>query len=138
MFTKAADNNLPFQEIIPSKWKFNKGPLMLTHIDPLMHLIFYGVGSSTIEELQKFLMKRESHAKFKKIANYLLPKVIKLKLSWCKLLNYKEGTFGGWIAENWIAFLRITKWISARVPDIAKNVNYVEPKKKLKIGIKKS
>ena len=57
MFTKAADNNLPFQEIIPSKWKFNKGPLMLTHIDPLMHLIFYGVGSSTIEELQKFLIK---------------------------------------------------------------------------------
>ena len=35
--------------------------------------------------------------------------IIELRLDWCKLLAYKEETFGGWIAEDWIAYLRIYK-----------------------------
>ena len=127
---KAAENNTILESTLPSKWKFNNGPLMLAHIVPLMHLLFYGVGSSTIEELKFFLLMRERHSQFKKIADFLIPKV-SCKLSWCKLLLYKEGTFGGWIAENWIAFMRVTNWVTARVNDIAKNVNYEEPHKLL-------
>ena len=124
---KAAENNTILGSTLPSKWKFNKGPLMLAHIDPLMHLLFYGVGSSTIEELKHFLVMRERHSQFKRIADVLITKVSSLKLSWCKLLLYKEGTFGGWIAENWIAFMRVTNWVTARVDSIAENVNYQEP-----------
>ena len=84
---------------------------MLNHIDPIMHLIFYGVVGSTIEELQLSLSKRKKHSNFKRITKILMEKIIELKLSWCKILPYKEGTFGGWIAENWIAFMRITKMV---------------------------
>ena len=37
---KAAENNINVPLSLPSKWKFNNGPLMLAHIDPLMHLLF--------------------------------------------------------------------------------------------------
>ena len=64
---RAAENNISLDTIIPSKWRYNKGALILTHIDPLMHLIFYGVASSTMEEIQKFLILREKHGQFKKL-----------------------------------------------------------------------
>ena len=105
----AISEGIDITDVLPAKWKHHAGPLMLNHIDPIMHLIFYGVGSSTIEELQSFLSKRRKQSNFKRIANVLMEKIIPLKLSWCKILPYKEGTFGGWIAENWIAFMRITK-----------------------------
>ena len=134
---RAAENNISLDTVIPSKWRYNKGALILTHIDPLMHLIFYGVASSTMEEIQKFLIQREKHGQFKKLINELLPKVINLKLSWCKLMPYKEGTFGGWIAENWIAFVRIIKWINPLIARIAKNQTYVKPDKDIKHWTKK-
>lgn len=53
----APENDILFESIIPSKWKFNSGPLMLTHIDSLMYLLFYGIGSSTIVELQTIVKR---------------------------------------------------------------------------------
>ena len=105
---------------------------MLNHIDPIMHLIFYGVGGSTVEEVKLFLTKRERHSNFKTIANVLTKQITPLNVSWCKLLAYKEGTFGGWIAENWIACMRIVKWVLAGIPVIAANVKYVQPNSAIK------
>ena len=39
---KAAENNTILESTLPSKWKFNNDPLMLAHIDPLVHLLLYG------------------------------------------------------------------------------------------------
>ena len=128
----AVQDGTNINNVIPAKWKHNTGPLLLNHIDPIMHLIFYGVGSSTIEEVQLFLTKRKRHSNFKKIANILMEKLISLKISWCKLLPYKEGTFGGWIAENWISFMRISKWLMSEIPTIAGNLEYVKPEGNIK------
>ena len=67
---KADENNTILESTLPSKWKFNNGSLMLAHIDPLMHLLFYGIGSSTIEELRHFLVMRERHSQFKKDSRF--------------------------------------------------------------------
>ena len=110
---KTISEGIDIADVLPAKWKHHTGPLLLNHIDPIMHLIFYGVVGSTIEELQLFLSKRKKHSNFKRITNVLMEKIIELKLSWCKILPYKEGTFGGWIPENWIALMRITKWLTS-------------------------
>ena len=129
---KAVSEGIDITEVLPAKWKHHTGLLMLNHIDPIMHLIFYGVVASTIEELQLFLSKRKKHSNFKRITNILIDKIIELKLSWCKILPYKEGTFGGWIAENWIAFMRITKWLTSEIHFIAGNTEYEKPAGEIK------
>ena len=52
-----------------------------------------------------------------------------LRLDWCKLMAYKEGTFGGQIAENWIAYLRICKWIYGSIYVIMDDKEYIPPDK---------
>ena len=52
-----------------------------------------------------------------------------LRLDWCKLMSYKEGSFGGWIAENWIAYLRIVKWVYGSLDILIDDKEYRPPNK---------
>ena len=51
--------------------------------------------------------------------------IIELRLDWCKLLAYKDGTFGGWIAENWIGYIKICKWIYGSLYLLINDEEYV-------------
>ena len=59
----------------------------------------------------------------------MISEIIKLNLHWCKLMSYKEGSFGGWIAENWIAYLRISKWVYGTLDVLIDDETYSPPNK---------
>ena len=124
---RATDNRI--QDFIPSSWKYNDCPLNEFYIDPIMHLVFYGTGASTIEEITKYLKLKRQHTEFSKYVTRITDSIIELKLNWCKLLPYNKGTFGGWVVENWIAYLRICKWIYSQIQCLKTDSLYEEPKK---------
>ena len=96
-----------------------------------MHLVFYGIGSSTVQDVTKYLKLKKKHQSFKKHVNWMTSEIEDLRLDWCKLMSYKEGSFGGWIAENWIAFIRLSKWIYGSLDTLIDDTVYSPPNKNL-------
>ena len=50
---------------------------------------------------------------FKELTRGVLIQLKKYNIEWCKVLNYPLGPtdkFGGWVAENFLGFLRISNW----------------------------
>ena len=50
-----------------------------------------------------------------------------MRLDWCKFLPYKNGKFGAWVAENWIAYKRICKWAYSSIYIKTEDEKYVPP-----------
>ena len=48
------------------------------YIDPIMHLVFYGTGASTIEEITKYLKLKRQHAEFSKYVTRITDSIIEL------------------------------------------------------------
>ena len=117
------------QNFIPPQLKYKEGPINESYIDAIMHLVFYGTGGSSISEITRFLKLKKKHSSFITYANRISSTLISLKLSWCKLLPYNKGTFGGWVAENWIAYLRICKWIYGQLDVLKSDPLYKAPDK---------
>ena len=72
-------------------------------------LLFHDVGECSNKDITTFLKSQKKHSSFKMTVHNMTREIIDLRLDWCKLMAYNEGSFGGWIAENWIAYLRISK-----------------------------
>jgi hypothetical protein len=54
--------------------------------------------------------------------------MIKLKnLSWCKVLPYSEGKFGGWVSENFLAIARIADWFFSILIFLPERSAYQDP-----------
>ena len=113
--------------ILPPQWKHKSGHLNVAYIDAIMHLIFYGTGGSSISDITKFLKLKKKHTSFMNHVNDITQEITNMRLDWCKLLPYKNGKFGAWVAENWIAYLRICKWIYSSIYIITEDEKYVPP-----------
>ena len=48
-------------------------------------------------------------------------------ISWCKLLSYNNGTFGGWVAKNWILCVRVSKWVYCNIDSVPEDPPYTRP-----------
>ena len=79
--------------------------------DVPMHLLFLGVGKTLVLDTQEWLKARNIHSSFVLYASNVLASVEALQLGWCKVLPYSSGKFGGWVSENYLALVRIFKWI---------------------------
>jgi len=123
------ENDPVVQDFIPPQLKYKEGPINESYIDAIMHLVFYGTGGSSISEITRFLKLKKKHSSFVTFANEITSTLINLRLSWCKLLPYNKGTFGGWVAENWIAYLRVCKWIYGQVDTLKSDPLYKAPDK---------
>ena len=47
--------NRVIKDVTPLQWVHHKGPINEKYIDSSMHLVFYGVGSSSIEDVTNYL-----------------------------------------------------------------------------------
>ena len=116
-------------DIVPKQWMKQSGAINERYIDAIMHLVFYGIGGSTVQEVTNYLKMKKKHASFKDKVNCITKEIEDLRLDWCKLMSYKEGSFGGWIAENWIAYLRISKWVYGILDILIDDKEYCPPDK---------
>ena len=74
-----------------------------------MHLIFYGTGVSSISDSKLIKIKKNTYTSIMNQVNDTTEEITNMRLDWCRLLPYKNGKFGAWVAENWIAYIRICK-----------------------------
>lgn len=95
------------------------------YIEAVMHLLCLGIAKSVFELTSKWLLQKIAgkpkdlnSTAFRRHTNQLLKDLKKLQLSWLMAFPFdkeaKEGgetktsfTTGGWVAENWLAFLRL-------------------------------
>ena len=125
------DTNIDIGTIIPPHWKHKSGALNDTYIDAIMHLVFYGVAKGSINDISTYLKRKLKHSSFMRYVNEITSEIVDMKLDWCKVLLYKEGTFGAWVAENWLGYIKICKWVYGSLDTIAEDARYVPPTKPL-------
>ena len=96
--------------------------------DVPMHLLFLGVGKTLVLDTQEWLKAQKLHSSFVIYASKVLASVEVLQLGWCKVLQYSSGKFGGWVSENYLALVRIFKWIYAPIQQReVEDTPFVEP-----------
>ena len=83
--------------------------------DVPMHLLFLGVGKTLVLDIQLWLKAQKRHSSFVSYASNVLSTLDELQLGWCKVLPYSSRKFGGWVSENYLALVRIFKWIYAPI-----------------------
>ena len=99
---------------LPSLW--NDSIPLERYGDVPMHLLFLGVAKSLVLDIQGWLKAQKQHSSFVLYASNVLSTLYELKLGWCKVLpSYSSGKFGGWVSENYLALVRIFKWIYAPI-----------------------
>jgi hypothetical protein len=75
-----------------------------------MHLIFLGIMKSSLFNIKKWLGMRGCLTDFLDRCSYLNRLLDDVRLEWLKVQDFREGKFGGWVAENFVAFSRIVLW----------------------------
>ena len=80
------------------------------NIEVPMHIVALGIGESTCRLTQLYLGSKQMNSTFVETSKGVLESVAKLSLSWCKSRPYGEGKQGGWVSENWLAWIRLAPW----------------------------
>ena len=87
-------------------------------VDVLMHLLFLGIVKSGVKDLNKWLTRQQLFTDFKERGVKLSEILQDLKLDWLPVLDFRHGTCGNWVSENYLAFSRIATWFYQEVPDL--------------------
>jgi len=96
-------------------------------VDVLMHLMFLGIVKSVLLRVKKWMQDQHLFEDFKVRGEKLSQILDELKLDWLPVLEFRNGTFGGWVSENFVAFSRIATWFFQEIPDLASNKEDFEP-----------
>lgn len=79
-------------------------------VDAPMHLIFLGIMKTALFVSKKWLRKNgylDSFLERCKKLNGLLDDV---RIDWLRVEDFRDGKFGGWVSENFVAFSRVFLW----------------------------
>jgi hypothetical protein len=87
-------------------------------VDVLMHLLFLGIVKSVIKEINRWMSRQKLFSDFKERGGKLSKILQELRLDWLPVLDFRHGTCGGWVSENFVAFSRLTTWFYQEVPDL--------------------
>lgn len=113
---------------IPFSWHIhdNQDSLLLFP-DVLMHLLFLGIVKSTLNTVKSWISQQKKFTDFKqKAARYDLL-LSGVRLDWLPVLDYRNGGFGGWVSENYLAFSRVMIWFFQDIPNLASTIDNSEP-----------
>ena len=80
------------------------------YIETIMHLLMLGIAQTLFTELTTdYLKSCNASAAFRKEVQPLLEDLKKFQLSWLLVFPFAgdKDTTGGWVSENWLAFVRI-------------------------------
>ena len=104
----------------PAMWDF-PGCDVQDSVEVPMHMLFLGIAKSFAKDsLHGFLRGRKLWSSFVDGVNPLLRSLQGLNLPWLKPFPIStNGTFGGWVSENFLAYARIMKHLTSVVPSLA-------------------
>ena len=94
---------------LPKVWSHPMGPDLF--VDAPMHLLFLGM----MKDVHQMTMKWCSTLSIKssticQICRYF-NMFFNMKLEWFKIIPIGGSKFSGFISENWLALLQISKWV---------------------------
>lgn len=110
---------------IPAVW--HRGVDLQQHIDVAMHLLFLGIVKTVMHQIQEWMVHRNKGSRFVQYANGVFDNIQRLQLTWCRITPYKNGNFGGWISENYVAAARVMAWFYGSIGEIAADPVFDEP-----------
>ena len=90
-------------------------------IDTPMHLLFQGIAKAIIEESKEFLKFHKVWSKFGRQSNIIMDEISRVNINFCKVESFNGGneyTTGGWIAETYIGFVRISCFVYSLVVEL--------------------
>jgi hypothetical protein len=96
---------------LPSSWYYMNSTDL--YVDVPMHLLFLGIGKSVFIKISKWLKMKMQLTEFKSLSVGILDQLKLYNIQWRKVLQYPYSStdkFGGWVAENFLAFIRISQW----------------------------
>ena len=80
-------------------------------IDTPMHLLFQGITKSLIEESKEYLKFHKVWSIFGRHCNVIMDDLSSVQIAFCKIESFNGGsefTTGGWIAETYLGFARVS------------------------------
>ena len=89
-------------------------------IDTPMHLLFQGITKTIIEESKEYLKHHKIWSQFGRHSNELMDDVSSVHIDFCKVESFNGGTeytTGGWIAETYIGFARLSSVLFSYVSE---------------------
>ena len=104
-----------------------RGCELWQHVDVIMHLFFLGVVKTSMKVITAFLKQRNKHDNYVRKVDGRLEDIALLHLQWCKTMPYKQGTFGPWVSENFVAAGKLLKWFYSDIVDIVETEVFQEP-----------
>ena len=90
-------------------------------IDTPMHLLFQGITKAIIEESKEFLKFHKVWSSFGRQSNLIMDEISRVNINFCKVESFNGGndyTTGGWIAETYIGFARISCFVYTLVVEL--------------------
>lgn len=86
-----------------------------TFVEVPMHLLFLGIVKSVLTDVVSWMNTRRNHAEFIRMADGVLEPLTLFKLEWCKIQAYKQGTFGGYVSEDFLGLSRVSLWFYSMI-----------------------
>jgi hypothetical protein len=113
----------PFQQV--SSWYYFDD--LHRYVDAPMHLLPLGIIKTTLLKINQWLNLKKLNAAFQRKACDVLDEIRKLNLGWCKVLDYSQGTYGGWVSENFLGMSRLLDWFFSMLKLLPRPDPYEDP-----------
>jgi hypothetical protein len=125
------DNQLLLDPTFLDDWQppaiWNRNATLAQHLDAPMHLIFHGIVKGMCPMTLEWLTNRRSLAGFNRYyGKGLLDPICGFSLDWCKLIEF-NGSFAGWLAENYVGLTKISLWFWSGILNVSEDPAYVPP-----------
>jgi hypothetical protein len=102
---------------IPFSWRIHDiEDSLILFPDVLMHLLFLGIVKSTLVTVKCWMSQQKMFTDFKQKAEKFDTLLNEIRLDWLPTLDYRNGGFGGWVSENFLAFSRVMTWFFQDIP----------------------
>ena len=91
-----------------------------------MHLLFLGVVKSMITVVSDWATKQKKNTALRESMRQTMDLLDGIHVSWLKQQPFIGGGLGGWVSENYMAFLRVLPWVYAGFDELPE-MEYVQP-----------
>jgi hypothetical protein len=129
-------NPVDIINIVPPKWNPKYNYDILSHIPAVMHVLFLGVTQTTGMTIKEVFVNYSKYSSFR--ADDCLKHLRGLSLDWCRIWTYgsEKTPYGPWVAENYLGYARIIKYVYSNSNIIIGDNNDNEDRKKSVLLIK--
>ena len=94
---------------VPSYW--SSGDEISVFVDSPMHLLFLGIVKKVLQVIKEWMIENNIFSVFIERVKRYNQELDDIKsIDYLPIQDFRQGKFGGWVSENYLAFSRIMAW----------------------------